>query len=176
MATTTRRTVRVHDTDVKLRRPVLAGLLCLLTLGISGAVHHHRMTRDIQRFGRARGTMPFPFIPVQAGASTLGWIAGLLCWWGFVAAVVGFAVAFGDGYDPVAGDITTFASAAALLGPAWIVASHTIRRIRTVRHLVGTPGTMPSPIVGAALATLLPPIGSWNAQRQLNRAWREWQE
>ncbi|MCW2923262.1 MAG: hypothetical protein JWM98_666 [Thermoleophilia bacterium] len=175
MATEGKRTVLVHDTPVTVRRPWLAGTACLLTAGIAGAVHHHRMTRDLARFGRARGAMPFAFIPVTPGASTLAWVAGLLGWFGFVALVAAIAVQAARGaYDASSEDITTFASLLVLLAPAWIVAARTSRRITTARHLVGVPGSSPSPIVAAVIAALLPPLGSWHAQRQLNRAWEQW--
>lgn len=167
----TSRTIRAHDTDVRLRRPALAALACLLTLGVWGAVHHQRLTRELARFGRARGRMPFPFIRVSPGASTLAWIAGLLGWYGLVAAIVAYVAQLLDGYTPSTEDITAFASIGLLLAPLWLAMSHTMRRIRTAQHLAGVDGPHPSPLRGAILAAIFPPLGSWHAQRQANRAW-----
>lgn len=161
-----------HDVEVRVRRPWLMGLLSLLTLGAWGAVHHFLLSRDIARFGRARGQMPFPFTPVAPGASTLAWVAGLLAWYGVVAALASWLFRLFDGYDPATEDVTSFVSLGLLLAPLWLVALHTLRRIRTVQHLAGTAAPYPSPLRGAALYAMLPPLGSWHAQRQLNRAWR----
>lgn len=169
------RMVHAHDTTVTLRRPLLVGVACLLTLGIAGAVHHHRLSRDLARFGRARGAMPFPFIPVDPGTSTLAWSGGLLLWWGAVAGLVDFAIDMTTGYNDLGSeDVTLLASLLLLLAPAWIVAARTMMRIRTARHMTGSSGHMPSPTVAATLAALVPPIGSWQAQRELNRAWAEY--
>ncbi len=168
------RTVRAHDVDVRIRRPVLQGVLCLLTLGVWGAVHHYRLTRDVARFGRARGAMPFAFTPVAAGGSTLGWVLGLIAWYILVFAAIAYGVSLADGYEPAPDDVTAFASLVLLMAPLWLVASHSIERIRTVQHMAGVDGSYPSPARGALLTSLFPPLGSWHAQRQLNRAWQEY--
>lgn len=167
-----RRTVRAHDTSVVLRRPLLAALSCLLTGGLWGAVHHLRMSRELARFGRARGRMPFAFTTVNPGASTLAWLLGLAAWYGLAASIGLYARWLADGGDARLEDITSFASVVLLLAPLWLVSTHTIRRIRTAQHLAGVEGGAPSPLRGAMLTALFPPLGTWHAQRQLNRAWR----
>jgi hypothetical protein len=168
------RTVLAHDTDVRLRRPVAWALLCLVTGGIGGAVHHLRVTREIQGFGRARGQMPFAFTPVAPGSSTVAWLAGLLSWYVVVGSVAVYVYDLTHGWGPSPEDVTSLAAAALLLAPLWLVATHTIRRIRTVQHLAGVDGPFPSPMRGALLTAVLPPLGTWHVQRQLNRAWREY--
>lgn len=172
MARSSNRSVVAHDVPVRIRRPWLAAILCLLTLGIAGAFHHQRMTRDIARFGRARGAMPFPFVPVNPAASTLAWVAGLLAWYVVVASIVGYALAYADGLEPTSDDVTGFTSLALLLAPLWLVANQTARRIRTVQHLAGAPGRRPSPVRAALLTSLFPPLGTWMTRRELNRAWQ----
>ena len=169
------RTVHAYDVDVPLRRPAVAGLLCLVTFGVWGAIHHFRLSADVQRFGRARGAMPFAFTPVVPGRTTLAWVTGLVSWYLLVFALIGYGVELAEGYEPSPDDVTGFASLVLLLAPLWLVASHTIERIRTVQHMAGVDGRFPSPGRGALLASLFPPLGSWHAQRQLNRAWREYE-
>lgn len=174
MARPSTRTIRAHDVDVTLRRPLLTGALCLLTGGFWGAIHHYRLSRDVARFGRARGTMPFAFTPVAAGASTVAWCAGLASWYLLVGAAGAYGLSLGEGYEPGSEDVTGFVSLALLLAPLWLVTTHTIRRIRTVQHLAGVEGPYPSPTMSAIIAAAFPPLGSWHAQRQLNRAWHEY--
>ena len=176
MADRRSRTVRAHDVDVRLRQPAFHALMCLLTAGIWGAVHHFRMTRDVARFGRARGAMPFPFIPVAPGSSTLAWLAGLGSWYLLVASSTAYAFELWDGASVEPDDVTGFVSLALLLAPLWLVATHTIRRIRTVQHLAGVDAPYPSPVRGALLTALFPPLYTWHAQRQLNRAWRVYRD
>jgi hypothetical protein len=170
-----RRTILAHDTFVVERSPATAAVLCLLTGGITGAVHHFRITDELRRYGRARGRMPFAFVPVAPGASTLAWVVGLLAWYLVAFSVVAWVVGVIDGTTPSTGDVTTFTSLALLLAPLWLVAANSIRRIRTAQHLAGVEGPWPSPVRGALLAALFPPLGTWNAQRQLNRAWDSYQ-
>jgi hypothetical protein len=172
MSSRSARSVLAHDVRVKLRRPTLAGILCLLTFGIWGAVHHFRLTREVARFGRARGAMPFPFTPVNPGTSTLAWVAGLCSWYLLVGAAIAYGFELADGYEPTPDDVTLFASIVLLLAPLWLVASHTIERIRTVQHMAGVDGRHPSPGRGALLTSIFPPLGTWHAQRELNRAWQ----
>lgn len=166
------RSVLAFDVRVQLRRPLLAATLCLLTLGVWGAVHHYQLSRDIARFGRARGAMPFAFTPVAPGASTLGWAAGLASWYLLVGAGTAYGFSLANGYEPAPDDVTSFTSLVLLLAPLWLVARHRIERIRTVQHMAGVDGRHPSPGVGAILTSLFPPLGTWHAQRELNRAWR----
>lgn len=167
-----RRTIRAYDVDVRMRRPALAAALCLLTGGIWGAIHHYRLSVELRRYGRARGAMPFAFTPVAPGASTVAWIAGLAAWYGVVAAASWYLARLWQGeLEPGAEDITSFVSLALLLAPLWLVAIHTMRRIRTAQHLAGASGPFPSPVKSALLLAAFPPLGTWNAQRQLNRAW-----
>jgi hypothetical protein len=172
MSQRTKRTIRAYDTDVRMRRPIVAALLCLVTGGIWGAVHHFRLSSELQRYGRARGAMPFAFTPVAPGASTLAWVAGLAAWYGVVGATIAYLAWLGDGAQPSAEDITTAVSLLLMLAPLWLVAIHTMRRIRTAQHLAGATGPYPSPLRSALLLAAFPPLGTWNAQRQLNRAWR----
>lgn len=146
--------------------------MSLATGGIWGAVHHFRLSRDVGRYGRARGAMPFPFTPVTPGASTLGWSAGLLSWYLLVFAAVTYARELAGGAAFDSEDVTGFVSLALLLAPLWLVSTHTMRRIRTVQHLAGVDPPYPSPLRGALLTALFPPLGTWHAQHQLNRAWR----
>ena len=116
--------------------------------------------------------MPFAFTPVAPGASTLAWLAGLAAWYTVVAASIWYGVLLWEGeLEPGAEDITSFVSLALLLAPLWLVAIHTMRRIRTAQHLAGAHGPFPSPVKSALLLAAFPPLGTWNAQRQLNRAW-----
>jgi hypothetical protein len=166
-----RRTILAHDTFVVARSPAAAAALCLLTGGITGAVHHFRITDELRRYGRARGRMPFPFVPVAPGASTLAWLVGLLAWYLIAFSIAGYVMGVVDGTTPSTGDVTTFTSLALLLAPLLLVAANSIHRIRTVQHLAGVERPFPSPIRGALLAAVFPPLGTWNTQRQLNRAW-----
>lgn len=143
----------------------------MLTAGLLGARAHHLASDELRRYGRARGRMPFPFLPVSPGGSTTAWVVGLLGWYLVVLSVVGYAVGLADGYEPSAGDVTAVASLALLLAPMWLVTAHTLRRIRTAQHLAGIDGPFPSPTRGALLSALLPPLGTWIVQRQLNRVW-----
>jgi hypothetical protein len=118
--------------------------------------------------------MPFPFTPVAPGTSTLAWIAGLLAWWVVAAGTAVYVYELVDGAVPATEDITAFAASFLLLAPLWLVSTSTIRRIRTVQHLAGVDGPFPSAVIGALLSAALPPLGTWHAQRQLNRAWREY--
>lgn len=172
MSSRAARSVTAHDVRVTMRRPLLGALLCLLTLGIWGAVLHFRLSREVAEFGRARGAMPFAFTPVRPGTSTLGWIAGVLSWYLLAGVAIAYADSILDGHDPAPDDVTLFASLVLLLAPLWLVARHTIARIRTVQHLAGVDGRFPSPGRGALLTSIFPPLGTWHAQRELNRAWR----
>lgn len=171
----TSRALLADGVPVRLRRPCVVAALCTLTLGITGAVHHHRINVELGRFGRARGAMPFPFITVNAGAATLTWIGGLLLWLVVVASVAtwGVALAMGDA-TLAADDVSSLAGLALLLAPLWLTGLHTMRRIRRAQFLVGVEQPTANPWRGAAFTALVPPLGSWNAQRELSRAWSVW--
>lgn len=167
-----RRTILAHDVFVRPRSPLRWAAASLLTGGLVGARAHHLASDELRRYGRPRGRMPFPFLTVSPGASTTAWLLGLLCWYIVALSVVGYAVGLADGYEPSAGDVTAVASLVLLLAPMWLVTAHTLRRVRTAQHLAGVEGPWPNPTRGAILASLLPPLGTWIVQRQLNRVWR----
>lgn len=166
-----KRTVLAHDTFVTPRSPEWAAIGCLLTGGILGAVHQHRTSSTLGRFGRARGRMPFAFIPSNPGVATTWWLVGLLAWYLLIVAVIRYTVGLTNGLDPSAADITTFAMFVLLLAPLWLIAASTIRHVRTAQHLAGVDGPWPSPTRGALIVAAFPPLGTWYVQRQLNRVW-----
>ena len=168
MATTT---ILAHDVFVRPRSPFGAAVSSIFTVGITGAVNHHRVATELRRFGRVRGRMPFPFLVVEPGRSTLGWIAGVLAWALVVFSLAAYVIDFLDGRTPRTGDITTLFSLALLLTPLLLVTTGTLRRIRTAQHLAGIDGPWPDPLRGALLAIAFPPLGTWYVQRQLNRVW-----
>jgi hypothetical protein len=168
-------TILAHDTFVQQRSPVVAAVGCLITGGILGAVHQHRTSSVLSRYGRARGRMPFPFIQMNPGVATTWWIVGLLAWYLLVAAVISYVVELGDGYSPSAADVTTFAAFVLLLAPLWLIATTTIRHVRTAQHLAGVEGPWPSPFRGALVVAAFPPLGTWYVQRQLNRIWQAYE-
>lgn len=170
-----KRTTLAHDTFVRQRSPGWTALGCLLTGGVIGAVHQHRVSSELARFGRARGRMPFPFIRSNPGVATVWWLVGLLAWYLLIGAVVTYVLGLGDGSDPSAADITTFASFVLLLAPLWLIATATIRHVRTAQHLAGVDGPWPSPVHGAMLVAAFPPLGTWYVQRQLNRVWQAYE-
>lgn len=166
--------VLVHDATVRPRSPGWSALWCLVSFGIAGAVRHGRINAELARVGRARGTMPFPFVRVDPPTAVLAWLGGLLIWCFVAASVVQYVLELFDGYDPVAADITTFTGQALLLAPMWITQLHTGRRLRTVQHLVGVHPVTLQPWHLALAGVTVPPVATWLAQRAANRAWREW--
>lgn len=166
-----RRTILAHDVFVRTRGPVRWAIGTAVTGGLLGARAHHLASDELRRYGRARGRMPFPFLPVSPAASTAAWVVGLLGWYVVLASTLGYAVGLAEGYEPTTGDVTVVASLGLLLTPMWLVTAHTLRRVRTAQHLAGVDGPWPNPTRGALLAALLPPLGTWIVQRQLNRVW-----
>ena len=169
---TTTRVLRAGDVDVRLRSPIAAALWCTLTLGVVGAVQHNRVNDELRRFGRPRGAMPFAFIPVNVGAATLTWVGGLLLWFIVAGTLIAWLVALATGDTVLTPeDISSVAGLALALAPLWLTGLHTMRRIRRAQFLVGVDQPSANPWRGAAMTALLPPLGSWNSQRELNRAW-----
>jgi hypothetical protein len=169
----TRPTVLAHDVPVQTYSPLGAAIGSALTGGIYGAVHHHRTNEQLRLFGRARGRMPFAFVHVSPGPSTVVWIAGVVAWYVVVAVIVSYVSELLDGSrEPGAGDITTFASLALLLAPLLLVTVATLRRVRRAQHLAGVDAPWPRPLRGALVAVAFPPLGTWLVQRELNRVWR----
>ncbi len=164
-------TILAHDVFVRERDPVGAALGTVLTLGLLGAITHNKVSNELRRYGRNRGRMPFPFLVVDAGRSTLGWVAGLLGWAIVVFACWDYASRLLDGRSPQTGDITTSASLALLLAPLLLVTVGTVQRIRTAQHMAGIDGPFADPRHGALLAIAFPPLGTWYVQRELNRVW-----
>lgn len=167
----------MHDTDVVHRSPVAAALLCILTVGVLGAVRHGKVNGELRRLGRARGSMSFPFIRANPAVSVLAWILGLLLW-GLVAyslfTFVRELVVDRRDFEP--GDITTVAGTLIFLAPLWLTSLHTGQRIRTAQHLVGIQPQPTMPLRIAASSVAFPPLGLWRQQREANRAWTTWRQ
>lgn len=164
-----------HDTSVRVRSPWLAAVLCVVTLGVVGAVRHGKVNGELRRFGRARGAMTFPFIRASPGVSVVAWVLGLVGYVVVIATIVGYVQRVASGrhdFDP--GDISSLSFVLLLLTPLWLTALHTARRIRTAQHLVGI---VPPPTMTwwvTALTVVFPPIGTWRMQLEVNRAWNVW--
>ncbi|MBC7460901.1 MAG: hypothetical protein H7287_06030 [Thermoleophilia bacterium] len=170
-----RSSVRVHDTDVVPRSPVAAALLCIITLGVTGAVRHGKLNGELRRLGRARGSMTFPFIRSTPALSVLTWILGLLLWAVVVFSLVTFVRELVvDRRDFRPGDITSVAGTLIFLAPLWLTSLHTGQRIRTAQHLLGITPRASMPLRLAAAAVVFPPLGLWRQQREPNRAYATW--
>lgn len=170
-----RRVLFVHDTLVRRVRPWVAGVQCLLTVGVSGAVRHYRLNDELRRFGRARGAMPFPFIPCTPWMALATWLLGGLLWACGAALVVMTLWPLVVDLDPDLEMIPSFASSVLLFAPFWLTTLHTARRIRTAQRLVGVdPDRLVEPIRAALIACLCPALYTWLAQRHADRVWRTW--
>lgn len=165
----------VFDTTVHCRNPWVSALFSTLTVGISGAVAHSRVNRELAAIGRIRGAMPFPFIKCSPGSATAIWVIGLVCWFGAAFGVVGLIVEIHNHqWHMPSSDISLAASFSLLLIPLWMTQLHTARRIRTAQHLVGLDRKLTTPIHAAIVGVIFPPAFNFLSYKALNRAWSLW--
>lgn len=165
----------VFDTTVRPRRPFVAALWCFLTLGFAGAFTHNRVNSQLQRLGRQRGAMPFPFIPVETGTATLYWVLGILGWLALVLAGVATVQDAINGYTRIDTEVIPAAATLALMvSPLWMTALHTGRRVKTAQYLVGQEAKRTNPVRLAIAAVLFPPAYTLLLNRAANRMWKTW--
>lgn len=152
---------------VRRRRPWVLALLWVLTAGISGAVWHLRVNRELRDYGRARGAMPFPFIQVIPAAAFIGYLVGIGMW--FLVVLV-WITELSAGLPDAAAEVSELLSLMLLVASLWLTGRNTAMRVHTAQMLAGVEQRRIRPLWAAFMVAVFP-VYQVYVQRHLNRTW-----